>query len=239
MTMSRMLKTSLVALGLSLAVTQAEAGDLKLSTVRVDLNDKQPNNAMVITNVGTTPSLVQFRVLNWAQSNQGDELTATTDVIANPPIAEIAAGARQMVRIGYNGKLQSETERTYRLFIEEVPKKDRERQQAVETYLKISVPVFVASLSPSAPRISGFIAQSGSEGPKLVLQNTSNSHVRFLSFALSDGQWNGAQQKGLFYILPGAKVELSVDPAERRAASANTVELTTETGSMKLPLQRK
>lgn len=232
-------KVGFLGLGLVFAALNASAADLKLSTVRVDLNDRQPNMAMVITNVGTTPSLVHFRVMSWSQDGKTDQLDVTTEVIANPPIAEIAGGARQMVRIGYNGKLQSQTERTYRLFIEEVPKKDRERTEAVETYLKISVPVFVASLAKAEPQVTGFVNAGNSEAPVLVLQNNSNSHVRFLSYALSSPGWAGSKQTGLFYVLAGSAVEVPLDPKERRVTTATLVEMETEAGPLKFPLQKK
>lgn len=214
----------------------AWAGELKLSTVRIELNDKQSSTALIVSNVGETDTLVHFRVMSWGQAEAEDVLSPTQDVMVNPPMAAIAAGQKQMIRIGYKGNLQQQTERTYRLFVEEVPRQNRERVQAVETYLKISLPVFVAPLAKTESRLSGVIDRTSGQ-PVLRLHNASGSHVRLVSYTLSTpGRWQGEKQTGLHYVLPGATMALPL-PADARISGATTVELLTDAGVIAVPLQ--
>ncbi len=236
----RNLKNSVAsAIGLALlAIAGAvQAGELKLSTVRIDLNDRQSNVALMVTNVGTTPSLVQFRAMNWRQAEQRDTLTPTREVMANPPIAEIAPGAQQLVRVGYNGKLQVQDERSYRLLIEEVPKKDRERVQAIETYLRISIPVFVAALDTAPRKLTPSIGTGENGAPVLVLRNAGNNHVRLTGYSLSDiAGAAGSGHKGLYYVLPGATMSLPIADAGVKPDRLARVDLATDSGTLQLPL---
>jgi fimbrial chaperone protein len=201
----------------------AGAGELKLSTVRIDLDDSRSNFALTVTNVGATDSLVQFRVMAWNQDGGQDNLTVAREMIANPPLVEIPSGAPQVVRIGFNGKKQQALEGCYRLLVEEVPKQDRERGQTIETYLKLSVPVFVAPL-PGAPAAVPPTASigPGAEGkPALLIHNPDPRHLRITGYRLVDGSdREGKHHTGLFYVLPGATMGLPLDAGDPGPATA-------------------
>ncbi|RYF56573.1 MAG: molecular chaperone, partial [Comamonadaceae bacterium] len=55
--------------------------------------------ALWIENRGLQPVTVQVRVMGWTQDQGDDQFASQKDVIASPPITDIAPGARQMVRL--------------------------------------------------------------------------------------------------------------------------------------------
>jgi fimbrial chaperone protein len=159
---ARSLGCVLIGASLTVAVpaSGARAGEIRVSTVRIDLSDRQPAATVTITNDGAQKSLVQIRALSWTQADGKDVQDVTSELIVTPPIADIAPAGRQMVRVGFVGKKQMPAEGTFRLQIEEVPRQDQEQTHSVETYLRISVPIFIAAAQPkAAPVLTAALAK--------------------------------------------------------------------------------
>jgi fimbrial chaperone protein len=208
---------------------------LKLSTVRIDLMDNRPAEALIVTNIGAESMLTQFQIVRWDQVSGHDETGPTTDLIANPAIVDIAAGKRQVVRIGYIGKLQKETEGTYRLFVHEVPKQDRERAAEIETVLNISVPVFVSPLAKSEPKLEASALQSADGATSIVIHNLGAVHLRVTSFKIGTGP-ERPNTSGPFYVLPGASMPLPSGPLPAGHMAPEVVNLVTDAGAIELPV---
>lgn len=228
-----------VALGAFLtlvtAAPAASAGEIRVSTVRIDLSDRQPAATVTITNDGAQKSLVQIRAMSWTQDDGKDVQDVTSQLIVTPPIADIAPAGRQMIRVGFVGKRGAPAEGTFRLQIEEVPRQDQEQLHSVETYLRISVPIFVASTdAKAAPSMTARRAKE--EGGELRLSNSGLLHERLISYQLfAGGRALGEPHKGLFYVLPGKFLGLPLPLAER-TGPADTVEIFGDEGKISLPL---
>jgi fimbrial chaperone protein len=233
---ARSLGCVLLGVSLTVGVPQgARAGEIRVSTVRIDLSDRQPAATVTITNDGTQKSLVQIRVLSWTQTDGKDVQDVSSELIVTPPMADIDGGGRQMIRVGFVGKRQTPMEGAYRLQIEEVPRQDQEQQHSVETYLRISVPIFIAAATPKAvPVLTARLAKE--EGGELRLYNSGLLHERLISYQLvANGRPLGEPHKGLFYVLPGKYIGLPLAPAERGVQAA-AVEILGDEGKITLPL---
>jgi fimbrial chaperone protein len=227
---------AIAAIGVTAA--GAAAGEIKVSTVRIDLSDKQASTSITVTNTNSEKSIVQLRAMLWTQKDGQDATEPTEDLIVNPPIGEIQPGGRQLVRIGYRGKLQTNAERSYRLVVEEVPPRDRELKQAIETYLKISVPIFVAPLSKPEGRLSAMLSHSGGAGT-VILHNDGTVHIRLVSYGVtSRGTPPANAHHGLFYVLPGASITLPLDPRELTLTAPAELDVSADDGHVQLPLTR-
>lgn len=228
---SALLGACLTVCGLS----EAQAGQIRISTVRIDLSDKQPAATVTITNDGAEKSLVQIRALSWTQADGKDVQEVTSQLIVTPPMAEIEPGGRQMIRVGFVGKRQTPAEGTFRLQVEEVPRQDTEQQHNVETYLRISVPIFIAAATPkAAPALTAKLARE--EGGELRLYNAGLLHERLITYQVtSGGRPVGEPHKGLFYVLPEKFVALPLTPAES-SVKGGEVEILGDEGKISLPL---
>jgi fimbrial chaperone protein len=216
----------------------AVAGEIKVSTVRIDLSDKQSSSSLTVTNSNAQKSIVQLRAMLWSQKDGHDATEPTDDLIVNPPIAEIEPSAKQLVRIGYRGKLQANAERSYRLVVEEVPPKDRERKQVIETYLKISVPIFIAPLGKPEGRLSAMLSRN-SVG-NVILRNDGTVHIRLVAYGvMGHGTALATPHQGLFYVLPGANVVLPLDPRELNPAMPAELDILGDDGHVQLPLTQR
>ena len=218
-----------------LVLGEAQAGQIRISTVRIDLSDRQPAATVTITNDGDSKSLVQIRALSWTQEEGKDVQEITSQLIVTPPMAEIDGGAHQMIRVGFAGKRQAPAEGTFRLQVEEIPRQDQEQQHSVETYLRISVPIFIAATTPKPmPALTARLAHV--EGGELRLYNSGLLHERLVSYQVSvGGRSLGEPHKGLFYVLPGKFIGLPLTPAEQ-AAQGGEVEILGDEGKVSLLL---
>ncbi len=211
------------------------AGDLKLSTIRVDLSDKQPSASLTITNAGAEKTLIQMRLWAWSQKDDADALTPTNDLIANPPIAELAPNGKQLVRIGYMGKHQMTAEQAYRLYVEEVPIIDKSGDAGIHTYLKIIMPVFIAATEKAtAPALTAMWSQSAGGQPTLLVQNRRSEHMRITKYSFAGVNSGKNEFGGLHYVLAGAQIALPVDGV---VGTPKSVSLTTTDGVLDLPLE--
>lgn len=210
------------------------AGQLKLSTIRIDLSDKQPSAVLTLTNTGTSRTLVHLRMMNWSQIAGGDRLEATDTLLVNPPIADILPGAQQVVRIGYGGALQTPNERTFRLLIEEVPLQDATGGQGVETILKISMPIFLAPQSPASTVLGAALADKGN--PAVFLVNRGTKHARFSDYTIiGRGGAAGTSHKTSGYVLPGTWMSFRLDEKDLALPSPEKIRLTTDSGPLEIP----
>lgn len=225
----------LIASALALWPSDARAADIKLSTVIITLSDRQVATGLTLTNVGAKPALFHLRLSRWTQAGGQDVLEPSTELLINPPIVEIPPQAAQMVRIGYAGKRQQPAEQAFRLMLEEVPIANNAGAQAVETLLKISLPVFIEPLgNDAAPAITATARRNAG----LTLANNGMRHVRIINYALLDRSGRpGPVHQGPRYVLAQSQATLALEPGDFEREPA-TVDLTTAGGPLKLPLAR-
>lgn len=144
-----------------------------------------------ITNHGARDVTVQIEAADWRQENGRDITAPSQDLLASPPLAHVAPGARQSVRV--MARPPGDGEHAYRLLVSELPDADAEGD-GVHVLLQFSVPVFVHH-DPHAPPQLSWSLRDG----RLIAANTGAQTVKLDSVTL-----DGAPKPGLVYLLPGA-----------------------------------
>lgn len=180
----------------------AMAGSLTVFPVRIQLSPDEPVQTLTVRNSGEELSRVQLRVYAWSQAGGEDVLAETRDVLANPPLFEVAPGAEQLARLGLRAPA-GDVERSYRVILEEVPIAAQARPGEVRALLRISIPIFVP---PAAPRVEVVWAARPGDGSVLLsLRNSGNMHVQIshLSISRADGTPLGESDASV-YLLPGS-----------------------------------
>ncbi|MFK3737711.1 fimbrial biogenesis chaperone [Massilia sp. TN1-12] len=133
---------------LLLAGAPAAAANLQISPVSIAFQPAQAASGINLQNYGDTPLYGQVRVYAWDQKDGVDVLTPTTDLVASPPVIEVAAQSAQTIRLVRRAGAPAAVERTYRILIDEIPRGDAAAGVAIR--LQYSVPVFVAGASAAA-----------------------------------------------------------------------------------------
>lgn len=214
-----------------LAGSPAFAAGLQVTPISLDIPAQEQSQAMFLSNSGRATLRAQVRVQQWTQSGGTEKLEATREVVASPPIVEIAPGARQMVRIVRLQPAPATQEKTYRLIIDELPGSDGAQAPAaagLQFLLRYSVPVFVlpsaAAGSPALPpasaangampladvtRLAASIRANGPDASTLVITNNGARRVRLSQLAHVDakGQRNSLFPGLMGYVLAGQTMQ--------------------------------
>jgi len=203
---------------LHLAPAPAQAANLQISPVSIQFRAGQGAAGINLQNYGDTPLYGQVRVYTWDQRDGQDVLTPATDVVASPPVMEIAARSTQTIRLVRRGTTQAPVEQTYRILIDEIPRGDSAgAATGVAIRLQYSVPVFAMPLDDkAAPRLSWTVLRK--DGAWILrVRNDGNLHAQIGATTLKgpDGKDHELSKGLLGYTLPGKSREwrLPVDGA--------------------------
>ncbi len=144
----------------------AMAAALSVAPTRIDLAPDQRAAAVTLQNDGDEPVMVQVQTFAWTGSPATSDLTPTRDLVAMPPVATVAAGDKQLIRVAARGGDKPAAEQSYRLIITEVPPETKGPQAGVRFALRLSLPVFVTPAGAAPDPV--WSVERGGAGPRLV-----------------------------------------------------------------------
>jgi fimbrial chaperone protein len=171
----------LAALGLGLvpgpSVVLAQA--FQVTPVQVELTRRARAAVVTVHNVGSDPMRLQASAFEWRQDRRGEAiLTRTRDVVFFPSLLTVAPGAKRNIRVAAaEGAPFGEVERSYRMFIEQLPGGGGAAESTVRVLTRVGIPVYLEPLKRSPrPEIDGLRL----EGRKVsfVLRNGGNVRIR-------------------------------------------------------------
>ncbi len=209
------------------------AGSFQVNPVRVDLGGANTTAAITLRNDGAEDVVVQMSIRAWSQVNGDDVYMPTTDALVTPPIATIAPGGAQIIRVGLRRRVDPERELAFRLFVQEIPSTTPlPGRMGLRVAVRVGLPVFVAPSSPSRPDLVWTCAASPDGHLKLRVHNRSNVHTKITDIALRerDGADAIARESSLNYVLPGEAREWTLVPDAPSAAAMMRVSTHTDVG---------
>jgi len=214
---------------IALAGTVAGAQALSVVPVTIPLSPGQKATSLTITNKGTIETAVQIRPYAWSQkSDKGDIQLNTTDIVVlSPPIAKIAPGASQVVRVIL--RMTPETqEATYRILIDQVPPPPQ--AGVVSVVLRLNIPIFAPPPIRSFSDVQ-FHIERDADRVDLVAINPGNLHavVRDIALTTGDGRKPEVEPGVTPYILSGATRRWRIVLKEPLPLQADTLRLTAKT----------
>lgn len=179
------------------------AGSFVANPIKLTVPSGAFSTSLSLENPGDQPVLVQAEVMSWSQREGKDVLTPTREVVVSPPIFTLAAGGRQIVRVGLLSAPQSTLrESAYRLFLQEVAQPPKPGEQGISVALRLSLPLFVLP-SGGAEAKPMLRTRAGDGHVHLVVENAGNVHVQTLAGRVSvDGKPLMEQHLG-GYVLAG------------------------------------
>lgn len=174
--------------GLSLFLTAgvspaSAAGIWRVIPIRLDFDQKSRSGSITLHNEGDAPVNLQMRAVQWVQDAQGkDQYEESAELVYFPKIVTIPPGESRVLRSGINIPATSQ-EKTFRLFIEELPSPQQNQGAAVAIAVRFGVPVFVAPLKPEMHGEIGKLTLK-SDGVDLSVRNPGNVHFRIQALHL-------------------------------------------------------
>jgi fimbrial chaperone protein len=185
-----------------LASLAAGAQAISVLPVNISFSLGQTATSLTVTNQGNSETAIQIRAYAWSQKDDKDQLTATDAVLLSPPLARIAPGANQVVRLILRQQPQGR-EATYRILIDQIP--PPAEPGVVHIVLRLSIPIFAQPPIRSFADVR-FHLECDAGQIYLVAINSGNLHevIRDIVLTVSDGRKLKADSGGSPYILSGA-----------------------------------
>jgi fimbrial chaperone protein len=229
--------TLLTIVAAALPVRWAAASPLDVNPVRVDLGADQPSTVVTVRNPGDAETSYQLKARAWGQSPAGEmELADTGDIVFFPRLLTLAPGASRKIRVGLApGVAASSRERSYRLFIEELPAARTAAKPGMSVLVTVGLPVFLAPVHAVAgAEVAGLAVERGRVA--FALRATGSVHfvageVKVVGLDGAGGRVFERAQRGS-YVLAGGERRYSIDLAagECGAARSLRVDATTDDG---------
>ena len=165
----------------------AYAGEFTVKPVRLDVVTSAKSASMSIVNNGEEKLSFQLQAMDWTQDKDGkDQYFDSRDLIFFPKLMTIEPGQEALVRIGFKLPATS-TEKTYRLFIEELPgvvKKVEGNNAQLNVLVRFGLPIFAAPILPQdGLAIDAVELKSGVL--TFIAQNSGNRHQMFTSIRIT------------------------------------------------------
>jgi fimbrial chaperone protein len=136
----------LILYGVSCPFESATAGEWRVAPIKLDLGSDTRSGVISVLNEGTGRFQVQMKAFRWDQDAEGkDQYTETNDLIFFPKIMVFEKPEERILRAGI--KMPAATkEKTYRLFIEEIPEPKKADGTNIAVTIRFGVPIFVKPL---------------------------------------------------------------------------------------------
>jgi len=205
------------------------AQSLMVIPVNVQLPTGQKATTLTVTNHGTADTAIQIRAYAWNQQTGTDELADSDAVLVSPPLASIAAGATQVVRLILRQTPQGR-EATYRILVDQIP--PPAEPGVVHIVLRMSIPIFAQPAVRTAAHIKFHIERTG-ESAVLVATNDGGHHevVRDAVLLTSDGRKLTTVSNASPYVLAGSTRRWPITAQGALPQSGETLRLTAHADS--------
>jgi fimbrial chaperone protein len=191
-----------VVLSFALSAGAAAGQVLTVLPVNVFLAPGQKAATMTVTNRGTSETAIQIRPYAWNQADGNDQLEATHKLEVSPPIASIAPGASQLVRLILRD-VPGDREVTYRVLLDQLP--STSEVGVVQVVFRLSIPVFSQPANRGHRQLQFHIERESGQ-LYLVGRNDGLCHeaIRDIALYTADGTRLAPDNGASPYILPGA-----------------------------------
>lgn len=175
-------------LALVLSSPMAGAGSFAVNPVRITLDARdQPVAAMTVRNNTAIATVVQADALHWAIQGEGDQYLPSHELLVTPPVFTLPPHGVQVVRVGLRQRTPAAagTERSFRLYLTEVPPPPAPDFRGLNVALRLGVPVFV-QVPGTAAKLGFALRAARPDLVELVAGNSGTAHARLNRVAIHD-----------------------------------------------------
>lgn len=173
-----LLMRALIGAGLLVQVSPMNAATFSVNPVRVYLTEGGSSSLVSLKNESDRPIRFEISTSDWSQARDGEIVLAPTgDITVLPGLIELAPGEERNVRIGNMNRAPLTTERTYRVFFEELPSNDAQPESGsqIRILTKMGVPVFVQPRNRNALPVIGEVSMDD-KAVRFAVRNDGNTH---------------------------------------------------------------
>jgi fimbrial chaperone protein len=160
------------------AAAPARAADFTVNPIQLFFSGQAQSAILTIQNTSSEPLRFQLDAFTWAQEPNGQmRLAPTNDIIFFPRLLSLVPREQRIVRVGISTP-PGAVERTYRIFVEELPPLVTESTPPgqVRVLARMGIPIFIAARTAKSDlRIGSLAVHPGRV--LLELRNDGTKHV--------------------------------------------------------------
>ncbi len=211
----------------------AFSGEFRVTPIRLDFDRGTRTGVVTVVNEGSDKLNLQMKAFEWRQDADGkDQYTETNDIIFFPRMMALEKGEEKILRAGI--KIPATTkEKTYRLFIEEIPGPKKAEGVNIAIAIRFGVPIFV---KPPKEEVKGEIERLYfSKGVlSALINNVGNTHFIIHSVEIKGKNVKGeemfSKEISGWYLLSGASrlYPTNVPPEVCKTLSRLDIEVKTD-----------
>jgi fimbrial chaperone protein len=166
------------------APSAAQAGNWRVIPIRLHFNRSTRSGVITVHNDDKTPLHLAVAADRWSEDAQGkDRYTATTDLIFFPQQLTIPPKKERVIRVGLKVPAIQQ-EKTYRLFLREIPGRPGLTDTGVAIAIRFGVPIFSSPLTDKRSlQVNRLTLKKGILG--FSVKNTGNTHARITALHVS------------------------------------------------------
>jgi fimbrial chaperone protein len=222
---------------------RAFAADFQIQPTMLELSGGVKSGAFSVINNGKDSINFQVYVKEWSQDASGkDVYEDTKDIVFFPKIMSTGPNEQRAIRIGFKAP-PSANEKTYRLFVEEIPSPKKEPDVKVQGKIKAGItiafrfatPIFVKPLKQQETAVIEKMEMSKGV-VKAMIKNTGNVHIKVLSVTFrgkaADGKELFSKEVAGWYILHGLSIPYGTAVPKESCKSLATIESNAKTENL-------
>jgi fimbrial chaperone protein len=208
-----------------------QAGSFQVNPIRVTLTSQVASVLINVRNENTDSLRIQVEAAAWNQTKQGEmQLAPTKEIAFYPTLMSIAPGEERNIRVAAKTTPQS-LEKTYRIFITELPDAAKSKTAAVRMLTRFSIPIFLQPEKSSAQlQIDQFNWQRGEFSFELMNNGNVHSLPRdiWLKGTAADGTVVFEKQLAPWYVLARSSREYRGELPKTDCAKIKTLTVQVE-----------
>ncbi len=210
------------------------SGQWRVAPARIYLDRDLKSSVITVVNDGDEKIDLQGKAMAWSQDEQGKDIyRESNDLVFFPRILMIGKGGQRIIRIGIKNP-EAAQEKTYRLFIEEIPppRKNPLDSAQLTVAVRFGIPVFV---KPLKEEVKGEIAHAELKKGRIsmTVRNTGNTHFRITDITMKGRDGTGAETFATklngWYLLADAAREYAAPVPQDKCVATSHIEITVST----------
>ena len=203
----------------------------EVAPVVLYFDQQTKSTSLTVSNHSDAQATFQVTAMRWSQDAAGkDEYAETNDLVFFPKVLIIPAREQKVIRIGIKTPATTR-EKTYRLFIQEIPslkKTDQQEGVKVSILVKFGVAIYV---KPVKEEIRGeFTGLTLNKGVfTATLKNLGNSHLKIINITTKGNNPKGDETfiktDSGFNLLSGVARTISISLPNDKCAESTRLEI--------------
>ena len=210
-------------------------GEWRVSPIKLYFGNDVKSGVVTVINEGAEQIHLQIYAREWTQDGEGKDVYAETkDIVYFPKMMVLKGKEERVVRAGVRATGLPK-ERTYRLFIEEIPEPKTGGGANITVAIKFGVPLFVGPLKEDQ---RGAVEQAVMEKGVLTFRvaNTGTVHMVLDAVTVTGRGRSGdevfTKELGGWYVLHGVSRPYSVTIPQEACKKIAVIEVSAKGGAL-------